>query len=390
MPYLNQHPEPPMLKAHFFHRICLFALFLLVIQSCQNKALVSGAPQIVSKPPTWQGSMQDLKKSMTGLQPFIFDRKKFALKKNEKELTKEIHTLSQTAKNVKHDPTILSKDPTVRFVAAQFADELQRADENFSTGWKEYSRSQLVKVTGYCIECHTRLHSGPEFSTKETESYMRKLSALDQIEFKLAFRQYDAAFAQSLLILKNVKFDNDVTSSLGEIARLGLLIAVQFKQDKSKAILLTTVIDSNTYLPLYLKESNQFWIKSLDAWNPDLKIQSLGEVRKVILNRKSEVEDMRAISSLLTILTDDLDSETLGQALLLTGESYETLNQISILSLHQNYYESCVRRVPKSKAAPICFAKLKNSVTLDYSGSAGTHLPKEIQQHLDELKKVME
>ena len=99
---------------------------------------------------------------------------------------------------------------------------------------------------------------------------------------------------------------------------------------------------------------------------------------------------MRAIPSLLALLTSNLNRDELGEALLLTGETYESLNRISILSLHKNYYESCVRKAPKTKWAQICYKKFTDSVTLDYSGTAGIKIPPEIKKQMGDLKNVIE
>lgn len=325
------------------------------------------------------------------LEPYIFDKKKFNDSKNLKFLSKEIHNLAMESANVKHDPTILSRDPTVRFVSIHFAEELHRADKNFQGGWQEFSRSQLANVTSYCIECHTRLREGPEISSRNaTEPYVNKLSIPDQIEFMIAFRQFDSAFNLALKTLKDIQPNSEVSSKADEIARLGLLVAVQYKQDKLKAQNLVAAIEKNSSLPSYLKQKNKLWKTSLAQWDPSESMRTLSEIRILVKQRHSEIEDMQAIPALLQILTDDLSANELGEALLLTGESYESLNKISIMSLHENYYESCVRKVPKTKWAKICFRKLNDSIISGYTGSSGMHIPIDIQKSMKNLKKEIE
>lgn len=371
-------------------------LLILTLTACQSKlSKTSLAPDTKEqgfKPsPNWNGSMQNLKKSLVILEPYLFDKKKFNDPKNKKFLSKEIHNLAEESKNVKHNPTILSKDPTARFVAANFSDELGRADENFSTDWTEFARTQLVTVTSYCIECHTRLKEGPEFNYQNSsESYIKNLPIKDQIELMIAFRQFEPAFQLVLKTLKEISPTSKIQSDEDQVARLGLLIAVQLNQNKAKAQQLISTIANNSNLPFYLKQNNNLWKESLSSWDPNKNLVTLPEIRKLIKNRKSEIDDMRAINSLLKVLIDDLNPDELGEALLLTGESYEALNKVSLMSLHETYYESCVRRVPKTKWGKACFDKLNESIAFGYTGSAGTHIPLEIQKRLQDLKKAAE
>lgn len=371
-----------------------FLFLILFLMACNYQPIKSDSVSIqpaFTAVPVLTVSMQNLKKSLETLEPFIFDKKRFNDPKSKSFLATEIHKLANESSEVKHSPNILSKDPTVRFVAVQFAEELQRADENFSTGWQEYSRSQLVNVTSYCIECHTRLKDGPEFnSRKSSDSYMKKLAVQDRIELMIAFRQYDPALSLVLETLKSIHPLSPVDIDAEQIARLGLLIAVQYKQDITNAMRLSVIVEKNKSFPVFLQEKSKEWKSSLAQWNPTENLQSLPAIKKIIHQRKSEIEDMRSIAALLRYLTTDLSDDELGEALLLTGESYESLNKISLVTLHENYYESCVRRVPHTKWGKLCFNKLNESVTFGYTGSSGTHIPVEIQKRMQNLKKLTE
>jgi hypothetical protein len=342
-------------------------------------------------PPLWNSSMQNMKQNMITLQPYIFNKVLFNDRDNFEFLSKSIHKLAIESTNIKHDPMILTRDPTVRFVANQFSDELQRADENFKGPWKEYSRSQLVKVTSYCLECHTRLRQGPSFEKDEVERpFMKTLPIADQIEFLIAFRQYDTAYKMVLENLNTSVKDKDNNFKIDRVVQLGLLISVEYLKDEERTRKIVQAIDLNPTLPIYLKKSNEVWKKSLESWSQDGNINSLAQIRELIKGRISEIEDMRAISALLQLLTSDLNQDDLGEALMLTGQSYESLHAISVMSLDENYYESCIRKTPETKWAKICLNKLTDSLTMGYSGSSGTHMPRHIRVQLGELKKVIQ
>lgn len=375
--------------------ISIMALLLFSV-SCKSPPTktdyrAGGTQQGFIPPPTLNSSMQNLKKSLTVLEPYFFDKAKFNDEKNHKFLAKEIHRLAEESKNVKHDPTLVSEDPTARFVASQFAEDLKRADENFSSGWKEFSRSQLMKVTSFCVECHTRLRQGTEFPTREVAApYIKTIPVKDQIELMISFREFDAAFNLVLATLKRTDVQ-DISFGIDHVARLGLLVVVQNKQDMQKAQQLVDAIEKNSTLPKYLKDDNKRWQVSLNKWSSNDDLRTLDKVREFLKQSdKSEVEYMRAIAALLRILTGELNQEELGEALLLTGESYESLNKISYMTLHDNYYESCVRKTAKTKWGKMCYEKLENSVKLSYTGSRGTRIPPDIKKSLHDLKNTLD
>lgn len=370
----------------------IMVISLLAVISCQNPPTKTdaenGGPEHgFLPPPVLNASMQNLKQDMIGLQHYIFDKKQFEKPENKAFLQKEIHKLAVESKNVKHDPALMSKDPTIQFVASQFAEEVQRAEENFKAGWTEHSRWQLVKVTSYCLECHTRMRDGVSFKQESTRSYLTTLPVPAQIEFMVAFRQFEPGFNLALEKLKEPQAEARVNTDSDRIARLGLLIAVQYMQDPEKAKKITSAIERNSTLPLYLKSSGQLWKKSLQNWDANEVLNVLPQVRNLVDSRISEVEDMRAIPALLKMITDGLNRDELGEALYLTGQSYESLNKISFMSLHENYYEMCVRKSSHTAWGPRCYQKLSDAVTVGYSGSSGTHIPKDVQRRLDELKK---
>ncbi len=373
----------------------IIILFSLIYVSCQSRPTKTdyvngGVEHGFLPPPVWNQSMQNLKQDMLTLEPYIFDSVEFSSPSNHEFLGKQIHKLAEETKNVKHDPIILTKDPTVRFVAAQFADEIQKADENFQEGWMGYSRSQLAKATSFCLECHTRIHDGPEFSPHDTaRPYLSTLPVVEQIEFMIAFRQFNAAYDLALQNLKEIQSEKMINTSSDRVARLALLVSVQYMQDIEKTNKVIKIISQNTTLPLYLKKSNLQWKKSMANWHSSDSLKELPAVRNMLNNRVSEIEDMRAIPALLNLLTEGQSRSEQSESLYLTGQSYENLNKISTMSLHENYYESCARKAPESKWAQKCFDRLLNSVTLNYSGSGGTRIPPEIKSRLDNLQKVI-
>ncbi len=364
------------------------SLGIMLFVACQSS--LHKKNKAAEEQPAFTTEMQELKRNLNTLQPYIFNSALFNDDDNKHFLAEKIHQLATSSANVKHDVRMTHSDPTLKFVATEFADELSRADKNFQDGWREYSRTQLVKVTSYCLECHVRLPQGPSFARNESEEvFTHKLPPSERIQLMLSFRQFEAAYKLVLENLSESKKEKSVNYKADHIARLGLMAAIQYMNDYNKAKKIIDVIESNPTLPDYLKRNNKFWAKSLERWPKMNNLNNLKQIRQLITSRISEVDDMRAIGALLYLLNTSLNKNELGEALLLTGQSYEELNKVSLMSLHENYYETCVRQAPATKWAKTCLAKYTDSIVMGYSGSSGTRIPKDVRARLEELRKII-
>lgn len=341
--------------------------------------------------PSWSGSMKNLQKILSEVEPFLFNTKEFNDPSNQVFIGKRIQLLAAESKNISHNPTLVNRDPTVRFVASQFSQNLYRANEAFKSGRVEYARYEVMKVTNACIQCHTRMQQGPEFSFTRNESFLKKLPVLDQAEFLIASRNYNQAYE---LLLKSLSTDQRGSVQfwqLDRMANLALQIAVQYEQSPDKALQVVTAIESSKQIPISLRDRAREWKSEILGWKSEgQKKVSLSTLQQLVRKNKSEIAAMRAIPSLLSLLSSDLASDEYGEALLLTGESYEILSHISHMALHENYYESCIRNSPHTKTARTCHKNLVRSVGLGYSGSSGIHIPLNIEIWLDQLGKESE
>ena len=182
-------------------------LSTIILVSCRSTPLNTGSrlgdDPLVRVKPTWTGSMKNLHELLRTIEPLIFDSRQFVLDKNQSLLKFTIQGLAEESKNVSHSPTLISRDPTVRYVAAQFSEDLQMTEEAFANGKKDFARYRLLKVTSYCVECHTRTQHGPEFKFTHVETFMSKMTASNKVEYLIASRQFERAFDEVITNLSN-------------------------------------------------------------------------------------------------------------------------------------------------------------------------------------------
>jgi hypothetical protein len=117
-------------------------------------------------------------------------------------------------------------------------------------------------------------------------------------------------------------------------------------------------------------------------------MERASQIKKYPSDSSGNIYYLRATSCLHDFLRQYPDSPDVAKALLLLGTCYETLQAPELWSVHELYYEACIRKSPYTQIAESCYDKYEQSVFFGYSGSSGLSLPKEAKKHLKVLKKL--
>jgi hypothetical protein len=386
-------------------------LILCVIASgCQNSgSKYESQSQPVStsvkaEPGTFAGRMQELQETMTRLLPVVADPAQYNAPENKKNIEKDVKRLVILSKNVRHSDSTSAKDPSIDFISKAFTEDLQRIDESLAIGKRDFARYGLMNVTAYCIECHTRTSTGPSFRSPALEQTLSKLSGLERGEFLLATRQFDAALSEfSNLIDARLKQKDDYLV-LDKAVRYSLSVTVKYMKDPRKSLAIVEKLKKASGVPFYLKQNVLGWETAIKDWmkEPALKdgsveallkrvrqwVQKAQTLQVGMVDRGGDIYFFRALSDLHLILASKLNADQTGESLFLTGYSYESVRDLSTYSLHENYYETCIRKVPHSKWSQRCYKNLEESIYFGFTGSSGVRLPEDEMIHLQELKKL--
>lgn len=339
----------------------------------------------------WSGTMRSLHTTLAELEPYLFDTVRFEYPGNQEFIKEKIGRLAKESRNLQHNPTLAHRDPTVRFVASKFSKYLERAENQFNDGRKSFARSEIIKVTQFCVECHTRMQGGPEFKLGKIEEFLPQMPVMDRAEYLIASRKFDPAFELLVKKLANVKEGEPDPWKLERVAKVAMQIAIQYKQDPAMASRVVETITANAAIPFFLQEKARAWKRSIADWKLEPgKAMSMESLKKLVNDRTSDVEAMRAIPEITKRLSQGPKGEELGELLYLAGESYRTVNDISPIELSDDYQETCVREVPHSNIAVKCYKSLATSVKLGYTGTSGTHLPPAVVSELEELRLLAE
>jgi hypothetical protein len=109
------------------------------------------------------------------------------------------------------------------------------------------------------------------------------------------------------------------------------------------------------------------------------------DAQKYPADRSADIDYLRALSVAHELLRIAPNGKYADEVLLMTGICYEVLSPVNLEDLHEIYYEACVRRVPHTNVAESCYRRFEQSTFFDYTGSAGTHIPRDVREKLLEL-----
>ena len=351
--------------------------------------------------PALQNSMQGLKNQMDHLLPELIDPAYFGAPANRQHIRDEIAELERVSKNVTHSSAIKTSDPTLSFLSKGFQDEVHRSKEAFDQGHVEYARGNLLNVTSYCIECHTRSGNGPSFQSSEVEKTLKNLKPLDRGEYMLAMRQFDAALKEFNQVINKGVADGNNFFDLDRAISLALSITVRFQESPENSIKVVNTIIGASHMPYYLKTTAQVWKQSLQDWKKEpkkAKKDPLKLSRELVAkahakqqsrdDRAGDIEMMRVQALLHPLLATEKEPNRLGEVLFLTGIASEAIRDSAMGSLHEDYYEVCIRKVPHTDWSAKCYHRYEESVLMGYTGSAGTSVPEDVQKKMDDLQKM--
>ncbi|MFN7729686.1 MAG: hypothetical protein ACK5P7_11065 [Bdellovibrio sp.] len=379
---------------------------IIVLMTLAGFLLLSACQSPTAKPesgteadPNLPASMQSLKLQMDQMLPLLVEARAFKAPENKANIAARLRTLERISQNVTHSGAMKNQDPTLDLLSRGFHDDIRRSREAFDQGKFDYARSNLISTGGYCIECHTRTNSGPSFQNNEFQQVLTSLGPLDRAEYLLATRQYDAALKEFDTILKNGVKEGTTVFDLDKAAQLALQITVRYQANPDNALMVVNDILNAKDVPYYLKANARLWRSSLQQWKKEkptrdpLKksrelVKQAQETQKSRDDRAGDIEMMRAQALLGPLLGAEKKEERRGEALFLMAQTYESVHDLAISSMHEDYYEACVRQVPHSPWSKRCFEGLEISVRQGFTGSGGTSIPGDVQQKLSELKKL--
>jgi hypothetical protein len=380
--------------------ISIAALIAACSHSSPNKESTAGKP-----PEDWPAKMQRLSAVLTDLMPYIASPKKFSAKENAEKIEKDTSELKSLAHSLKMGE-MPNNDPSMKVVTQLFDEDLGRALSSLRTGNRDYARRILSDTTSYCIRCHTQTNNGPEFPRLTMDFQMKDLKPLDRAELLAATRQFEPALDSFKQALSEPELARSDSFAYETAAREALAISVRVHKEPKEALALIKTIEKNKGLKPSFKKNVAAWKHSLEAWRkekptktPRTALQELNEAEALIksagqaernpLDYSQDIVYERASGLLHDLLQRaDRTDELSARALYLSGLASEATRDSAFWTMHETYYEQCIRTRPHTEQARQCFERLKDAIEAGYSGSSGTNIPGDVAKRLESFRAL--
>jgi hypothetical protein len=395
-------------------RATSFFLLLCLMAACNSPSktdsaavsVSSGSPTTGTKPKVWDDKMQGLSVTLSELLPLVASRTKFNDPANFEKIesrARDLRTLSHDLKNT-HAP---NSDPMMEIMSGMMSDDIERALDTLRGGNRDYARLVLKDTTSYCFQCHTQTSADAAGRSSALRLNInvntKSLSPLDQAEFFAATQQFDQSLAAYREALTDSRLAKNDAFAWEQAARSAIAIIVRVKNNPNEAAALIAQLEKQADLPASMKKSIANWKTSVRDWQHEpVKVPTgteLDRASKLIeaalkhqefpLDHSQDIVFFRASRLVHDFLQKQRLHEAAGaKALYLAGVVAESTRDMNFWTLHETYYEQCIRWLPHSKQAEECFDRLKDSITLGYSGSSGVNVPIEVAKRMQMFRTL--
>lgn len=317
-------------------------------------------------------------------------------------LAKSLDILVATARQVETKLPAANDDPIMRFVPTKLSATFRAAQHDLKVGNPTRMRARLLNVTGYCIACHTRTAGGEASIKIDPDFGESELSNLDTAEFYVATRQFSAAIVRLEYALNDVVFASRYPHRWERAAKKLLALTVRVQQKPRLVLeLLAKIRDSKT-APAGLQRDLEIWKEAVKSWLGESEgdgAPSLANAKRLFKDGNARVAasgssdaglvDYLRASAMTHLLLQQPPSSDTGETLFLAGQVAEKVASLNLTTLHEIYYEACIRSEPHTALARSCFARFKASqLAVGVTDGKALVYPDDVYLRLDPLEAL--
>ena len=382
--------------------LALLAVTMLFVIGCAQKPV-----QTVEDNMDWKYKMQSLSKSVSTLMPLTASSRQFNDPKNAEIIRSETQQLAKLAHSVDMAKMPPDLDPAIRFTSRRFTDDLAEANRQLNVGDRQYAQHLLKSALNYCVTCHTRLDRGSQQMALNLKPNLDGFTAFERSQYYMAVRNYDMALEEYLKGIKSADAALDTHAHLQLASERALALAIRVKNDPVTAEKIIDDILNSKWAPMYLRLNAMEWKKSVQNWKREQKVAAANRMQKLqqakaLIDKATKtanlsagwraglVENLRASALLHEILSAGADDLASKQALYYAGLTSEALKDLTFDSMHESYYESCIRQMPYTDMARKCYVRLEGSVLTSYASDRSVIVPQYVREKLAELRNLAE
>lgn len=314
----------------------------------------------------WHGAMRGLAQSLNEIMPDLIARSPFETKLEEKELQRALKSFQKFGRDLNtRESKIPSRDPSLRFMVADFKKELNAIQEDSRSQSLNKTRAQMHRLTSYCISCHTRVKASSSFFTGDMGQSIAGYSDFGKARFYTSVRQYEKAMVHYEKALTDKNWGKSNPKSWNQSAMALLVITVRVQEDPNLTVeMLSRLFDSDAYPPS-IEKAARIWKQDAVEWEKETsKNYELDHVQ-TLLRKATERNTRLEGSGLLMLLRASkainrlLDQNILSglsqqRQLFYSGLVAQKLEALEFATFPKSYFQACISVDPSSNIAQQC------------------------------------
>jgi hypothetical protein len=326
----------------------------------------------------------------------------FADPSNKDEVLRTLRVLSANTKYLEEHP--LELDPSFDYIRRSLAADVRAAVQRYEDGEYAASRFLITKLTSNCVACHTKLPSPQEFDLGEEfvqSASVQSQTSQDMLRLQIASRQFDEALRTYEDIFASMSISPTTIEAIGSFEGY-LKICIRVERDPQRAKRTLEQFGGRRDVPLSMNKNIKTWTNTLgvlqangfggDELTRSRSLIAEGQgLNEFPADRKGLVHFVVASALLHNYVNSKPDSKNdMATAFYQLGvaESYIAVSRW--VSETEFYLDRAIRLDPGSDEAMRAYEFLEAYMMRGYSGSSGTQIPEDVQQRLDELRKLAE
>jgi hypothetical protein len=333
------------------------------------------------------------------LLPYVLDDKEFHEKKNNEKINTTLKDLNKGFKNAGHD-SLLKHDlfaPSYSLVLQN----LQESQNAFAKNKKEHSRWLIKETLAVCMDCHTRLPVSHTSSFQNGEVTFDKSVFKDKYDLGVGYlivRRYVDAKENFTQSIQDKIIKKDFADLILPFQQI-LLIETKVMKDPSKMVSIIDWYLEKKNLTPEVSEELVSWKKRLDIWKQEKNAgdpknekdlatfinRRLKPLKDDSFNNSYKVDYLIASGVLAHFYFENQASPMAPEINFWMGWIEKRLKRDEFMSSGDLFLKQCIKRYPKHPIAKDCLEEYKESLMFDFSGSSGTHIPRDLQQELDQM-----
>lgn len=347
-----------------------------------------------------QSTMQALFRALSSVVPWSLQEQQFQAPEHRQAILEALTVLAQNAAQLQSHTQ--DAPPSFDFLRRALSRSAQDAAQQYAQGQYRPARYLFQQLTEHCFACHSRLPSARTFDLGQrflAETKMESLPIKARVTLAVATRQFDTAVR-----LCETWFQSPDVSA-AEVGLTGMFedylkIILRVRHDFSHAAATLETFRQRPDVPPYLRDDLASWVATLQELQttkadapPVAQAKALidaGQRRNRFPADHRGLVHFMVASSLLHRYVDSrpTDQTAVAEAYYLLGVAESYVSRASWVSETGFFLEMAIRLAPQTPIAAQAYDVLNAYILNEYTGSSGLHLPQEMQEYLDTLRRL--